>query len=216
MNFIAEHDSIVGRDEQHRNTSICCELEARNWWHATTTTHWRQSRTSTLRHQHKDNIVNTHTHPFNGPFSGTTRVSRYQKGKTILDFTEARDSEWQWHQWAIWKSAPRSRQITTPAPHHSVFYRPDALPATQPTASKHWRHYIVNTRGTIASGRSQRTACKTAWTITLPLTNTKVSMRTFEAALYKFAHYITLHDKVGWMSKTSLLQKTAICGCQLI
>ena len=40
----------------------------------------------------------THTHPFNGPFSGTTQVSRYQKGKTNLDFTEARDSEWQWHQ----------------------------------------------------------------------------------------------------------------------
>jgi len=39
-----------------------------------------------------------HTHPFNGPFSGTTRVSRYQKGKTKLDFTEARDGEWQWHQ----------------------------------------------------------------------------------------------------------------------
>ena len=38
-----------------------------------------------------------HTHPFNGPLSGTTRVSWYQKGKTNLDFTEARDSEWQWH-----------------------------------------------------------------------------------------------------------------------
>jgi len=25
-------------------------------------------------------------------------VSRYQKGKPNLDFTEARDSEWQWHQ----------------------------------------------------------------------------------------------------------------------
>jgi len=25
-------------------------------------------------------------------------VSRYQKGNTNLDFTEARDSEWQWHQ----------------------------------------------------------------------------------------------------------------------
>jgi len=24
-------------------------------------------------------------------------VSRYQKGKTNLDFSEARDSEWQWH-----------------------------------------------------------------------------------------------------------------------
>ena len=37
----------------------------------------------------------THTQPFNGPFSGTTQVSQYQKGKTSLDFTEARDSEWQ-------------------------------------------------------------------------------------------------------------------------
>jgi len=25
-------------------------------------------------------------------------VSQYQKGKTDLDFTEARDSEWKWHQ----------------------------------------------------------------------------------------------------------------------
>ena len=37
-----------------------------------------------------------YTHPFNGPFSGTTRVSRHQKDKT--SFTEATDSEWQWHQ----------------------------------------------------------------------------------------------------------------------
>jgi len=42
-------------------------------------------------------ITDTHTHPFNGPFSGTTRAGRYQKGETNLDFTEARDSEWQWH-----------------------------------------------------------------------------------------------------------------------
>ena len=42
--------------------------------------------------------LHTHTHPFNSPFSGTTQVSRYQKGKTNLDFTEARDSGWQWHQ----------------------------------------------------------------------------------------------------------------------
>jgi len=40
-------------------------------------------------HLHND----THKHPFNGPLSGTTRVSRYLKGKTNLDFTEARDSE---------------------------------------------------------------------------------------------------------------------------
>jgi len=28
----------------------------------------------------------------------TTWLSQYQKGKTNLDFTGARDSEWQWHQ----------------------------------------------------------------------------------------------------------------------
>ena len=42
--------------------------------------------------------THTHTHPFNGPFSWTTQMSRYQKGNTNLDFTEASDSEWQWHQ----------------------------------------------------------------------------------------------------------------------
>jgi len=42
--------------------------------------------------------------------------------------------------WAIYKSAPRRREIPTPAPHHSIFYRPDALSATKPTASKQWRH----------------------------------------------------------------------------
>ena len=40
-----------------------------------------------------DTAEHTHTHPFNGPLSGTTQVSRYQKGKTNLDFTEARDTE---------------------------------------------------------------------------------------------------------------------------
>ena len=47
--------------------------------------------------------------------------------------------------WAICKSAPRSRQITTPASQRSVFYRPDALPAAQPTALKHWRHRLLIT-----------------------------------------------------------------------
>jgi len=43
-------------------------------------------------------LGHTHTHTFNGLFSRTTQVSWYQKGRTNLDFTEARDSEWQWHQ----------------------------------------------------------------------------------------------------------------------
>jgi len=43
----------------------------------------------------------THTHPFNSPLSGTTQVSRYQKGKTNLDFTEAK------RQWVAVASAGR-------------------------------------------------------------------------------------------------------------
>jgi len=35
--------------------------------------------------------------------------------------------------------APESRQITMPALHPSSFYRLDALPATPPTVSEHWR-----------------------------------------------------------------------------
>jgi len=47
---------------------------------------------------HQLDLTHTHTHPFNGLFSGTTQVSWYQKGKNNLDFTESRDSEWQRHQ----------------------------------------------------------------------------------------------------------------------
>ena len=42
-------------------------------------------------------ITDVCVHPFNGTLSGTTQVSQYQKGKTNLDFTKARDSELQWH-----------------------------------------------------------------------------------------------------------------------
>ena len=73
----------------------------------------------------------THTHPFNGPLFGTTRVSQYQKGKTNLDFTEARDSEWQWHQpGRMQVCTSLQTDITRPAPHHIVFYRPDARDGT--------------------------------------------------------------------------------------
>jgi len=41
----------------------------------------------------------THTHTrLMALCPGLPRVSRYKKGKTNLDFTEARESEWQWHQ----------------------------------------------------------------------------------------------------------------------
>jgi len=59
----------------------------------------------------------SHAHTFNGPFSKTTRVSRYQKGKTNLDVTEARDSERQWHQLGhmqVCNSLQRDNHASTP------------------------------------------------------------------------------------------------------
>ena len=40
----------------------------------------------------------THKHTFNSPSSGTSWVSKYQKGKVSVDSTEAGDREWLWHQ----------------------------------------------------------------------------------------------------------------------
>jgi len=59
-------------------------------------------------------------------------VGQYQKGKTNLDFTEARDNEWQWHQLGT-SLQTDNHASTSPL----SFYRPDALPVAQPTASKH-------------------------------------------------------------------------------
>jgi len=55
----------------------------------------------------------------------TAWVSRYQRGKTGLDLSEARDEGvlgCSGISWTICKqSAPRCRQIITPVPRHSIF-----------------------------------------------------------------------------------------------
>jgi len=49
-------------------------------------------------HTHTHTHTHAHTYPFNGPFSGTTRVSQYQKGKNQSGFY------WSKRQWvALYK-----------------------------------------------------------------------------------------------------------------
>jgi len=64
-------------------------------------------------------------------------VSWQQKGKPIWILLEQEMMRWQWHQLDHMQITRTSRQTTMPVPHHSSFYRPDALPAAQPRASKH-------------------------------------------------------------------------------
>ena len=93
--------------------------------------HWlpfSESVTTVWRHTHP------FTHPFNGSFSGTTQVSRYQKGKTNLDFTGARDSEWQRHQLGCMQVCT-SLQTDNHASTPSLSFLQAGCPSCRPTNS---------------------------------------------------------------------------------
>ena len=72
--------------------------------------------------RHKPN-EHTHTQSFNGLFSRTTWVGRYQKDKPVWILLKQTWWGGSGISWTICKSfALRSTQITTPAPHHSVSF----------------------------------------------------------------------------------------------
>ena len=92
-------------------------------------------------------LLHTHTHThltalylrLRG-WAGSRKVkSRFQKRKPNLDFTEARDNEWQWHQLGRMQVCNSLQTGNHASTSPLSFSRLDALPATQPTASKHWR-----------------------------------------------------------------------------
>jgi len=64
-------------------------------------------------------------------------VEPVPEGKTNLDFTEAGDSEWQWHQLGHMQVCTSPQSDNHASTRLPSFYWPDALPAAQPTASKH-------------------------------------------------------------------------------
>ena len=83
-------------------------------------------------------------------FPGLPGWADTRKVKPIWILLKQETSEWQWHQLG-------HMQVCTSLQTHNhastlplSFYRPDALPAAQPTASKHWRQsthtrtYIYN------------------------------------------------------------------------
>jgi len=66
-------------------------------------------------------------------------VSQYQKDKTNLDFTEARDSEWQWHQLGhmqVCTSLQTDNQASTPPLSFFTGRMPFLLPNQQCQSTK--------------------------------------------------------------------------------
>jgi len=61
-------------------------------------------------------------------------VSRYQKGKTNLDFPGARDSEWQWNQLDHMQVCTLLQTDNHASTHHSVFLQA-GCPSCRPTNS---------------------------------------------------------------------------------
>jgi len=80
----------------------------------------------------------TTLHPFNSLFSRTTWVRRYEKDKTSLDLSEARDAVLGCHG-INWTMCKQSASSSSPdrQPHQHNFYRLRALPDAQPTMSKY-------------------------------------------------------------------------------
>jgi len=85
----------------------------------------------------------THTHTFNDPFSGTTRVSWYKKGKTNLDFTEARDSEWQWQldHMQVCTSLQTDNHASNPPLSFLQAGCPSCHPTNSVKALKAWKYF---------------------------------------------------------------------------
>ena len=69
----------------------------------------------------------------------TNRASRYQKGKTNQDFTEARDSVWQWHQLGrtqVCTSLQTDNHASTPPLSFFTGWMPFLLPNQQRQSTK--------------------------------------------------------------------------------
>ena len=67
------------------------------------------------------NYDNSNKHPFNGTCPGLPGWAGTRKVKPIWILLKQETVSGSGISWAVCKSAPRSRQITMPAPHHSVF-----------------------------------------------------------------------------------------------
>ena len=90
-------------------------------------------------HTHSNKYLNI-TKPILRPLFQENMGKPAPERYSILHFNEARDDGWHWHQLDQVQIICTSLQTDNHASASSLmFYGPDALPAAQPTVSKHWK-----------------------------------------------------------------------------
>ena len=97
--------------------------------------------------------THTHTHLFNGRCSRKIWISQQQKGRTILDSTEARDDGWHCHQLDHIQIICTSLQPDNHISTLSLRFFTGRLPFldVQPTVSEHWRYKSTEGRNILKS-----------------------------------------------------------------
>ena len=151
--------------------------------------------------------THTHTHTLNGPFSGTTWVSHYQKDKPIWILLKQETVSGRTISWDICKSATHSRQITTPAPHHSDFLQA-GCPSCRPTNSVKALKVQECPENQIRYTHTFRLYLG----FTSPISAT-VHLRLLTSQFYSLQCF----DAVGWVAgRASGLQKTEWWGAGVI
>jgi len=69
----------------------------------------------------------------------------YQKGTTNLDFTEAKDSGWQWHQLGRMQVCITLQTINHASTPPLSFYRPESMPFLPPNQQRQSTEGIIMT-----------------------------------------------------------------------
>ena len=133
-----------------------------------------------------------HIHPFNGPFPGLPRWARTRKEKPIWILLKQETVSSSGISWAVCKSAPRSRQITTPAPHHSVFLQAECLSCHPTNSVKALKAYRSDRRRKNYPQQSEKVwpinASATTDTVLLQLTQTLTLNWTQTLILHRNKH----------------------------
>ena len=163
INYDEDTSTLLQREKQKytvlqqhfKPTGVCCQCSVSGDTNTgLVSSQSTDKKTSRHRHLAQTSIYLKQTHPFNGPFPGLPRWAGTRKVKPIWILLKQETESSSGISWAMCKSAPRSRQITTPEPHHSVFTgRMPFLPPNQQRQSTEtivtWNNCIYNVTASV-------------------------------------------------------------------